>query len=273
MTVNADQPHRYTHSGENIKVGGDMADSWFIRAKPNSDAGLRLFCFPHAGGAASAYHPWAATLEGVDVFAIQLPGREGRLAEPPISDSTVLLTQLVNALAPKLDRPFVFFGHSMGAVLAYETARALRRRGLPVPVHIYVSGRRAPTLPALEEPLHALPDAAFIAELDRRFGGLPAEILDEPELLALFLPILRADLTMLERHQFANEAPLDVPMTALGGKGDARTPLGALEAWRPLTTGAFATRLFPGGHFYLHEHRTGFLRVLAGELGQRLVTV
>ncbi len=244
-----------------------MGGSWFVRAKPKPDAPLRLFCFPHAGGAASAYFAWGAALDGVDVAAVQLPGREGRLAESPETDMATLLDRLAGALAATLDgRPFAFFGHSMGAVLAYETARGLRRRGLPEPVHLHVSGRRAPTLPVTEPPLHPLPDDAFIAELNRRFGGLPAAILAEPDLLALFLPTLRADITLLERHSFHADPPLALPITAYGGQDDRQTPPESLDGWAALTTGPFAARLLPGGHFFLHENRDAFLRVFAAAL-------
>jgi surfactin synthase thioesterase subunit len=247
-----------------------MISPWFVRPKPKPNTGLRLFCFAHAGGAASAFHPWGVRLEGVEVWAIQLPGREGRLSEPLLTDFTVLQQRLADELTPHLDRPFAFFGHSMGAILAYEIARELRQRRLPTPERLYVSGRRAPTLPNLDPPLYPLPDREFIAELKRRFAGLPAVILAEPELLALFLPILRADLTMLERHHFKTDAVLDVPMTACGGQDDPQTSPAALAAWRELTTNEFAVRHFPGGHFYLHEQRDSFLPYLAGELNRRL---
>src|SRR3546814_15358177 len=108
--------------------GQGSGGGWFVRARPRPAAELRLCCFPHAGGAASSYFAWAGALEAVDVLAVQPPGREGRLAEPLIADMTTLLDRLVAAIEPQLDRPFVFFGHSLGALVAFETARALRRR-------------------------------------------------------------------------------------------------------------------------------------------------
>lgn len=244
--------------------GQGPRSGWLVRVRPRPEAALRLFCFPHAGGAASSYFHWPAALAGVDVAAVQPPGREGRLAEPPIADMPVLLDRLVAAIEPRLDRPFLFFGHSMGALVALEAARELRRRGLPAPARLYVSGRRSPTVPSDEAPLHALPDDELVAELNHRFGGLPAAILAEPELMALFLPVIRADLTVLERHAFRPEAPLDVPITALGGDDDRRAGIEGLEAWRALTSAGFAMRRFPGGHFYLHEQREAFLRAFAG---------
>jgi medium-chain acyl-[acyl-carrier-protein] hydrolase len=248
-----------------------MTSPWFVRPQPKRHGALRLFCFAHAGGSASAFHHWGARLAEVDVWAVQLPGREGRMAEPLLTDFETLQHRLLDALAPWLDRPFAFFGHSMGAIVAYEMARRLRHLGLPSPGWLYLSGRHAPTLPNPDPPLHPLSDAEFIAELKRRFQGLPAAILAEPDLLALFLPILRADLRMLERHVFSPGNVLHLPLIACGGQQDPQTSVAALEAWSNLTTSEdFGVRRFPGGHFYLHERREDFLTFLGDDLGQRM---
>lgn len=252
--------------------GQGPQSSWFTRVRPRPDAAIRLFCFPHAGGAASSYFHWPAALDGIDVLAVQPPGREGRLPEPPIADMPTLLERLVAAIEPHLDRPCMFFGHSMGSLVAFELARELRSRGLRTPERLYVSGRRSPTLPSREPPLHVLPDGELAAELNRRFGGLPAAILAEPELMALFLPVIRADLTVLERHEFRPDPVLDLPVTALGGEDDARAAEADLAAWRALTSSGFALRRFPGGHFYLHDRRDAFLRAFAAMLSADLAT-
>jgi len=254
-----------------MPMDGQAARSeWFARVRPRPEAGLRLFCFPHAGGAASSYFHWPVALDGVDVLAVQPPGREGRLAEPPVADMPTMLERLVAAVEPHLDRRFVFFGHSMGALVAFELARELRRRGLAIPERLYVSGRRAPTLPNPETPLHVLADDELVAELNRRFGGLPAAILAEPELMALFLPIIRADLTVLECHEFHGDPVLGLPITAFGGEDDVRASEDDLAAWRDLTAADFALRRFPGGHFYLHDRRDAFLRSFAAMLATDL---
>lgn len=250
--------------------GQGPRSEWFARIRPRPEAAVRLFCFPHAGGAASSYFHWPAALDGVDVMAVQPPGREGRLAEPPVADMATLLDRLVAAVEPYLDRRFLFFGHSMGALVAFELARALACRGLPQPERLYVSGRRSPTVPNAETPLHTLPDQDLVAELNRRFGGLPPAILAEPELMALFLPVIRADLAVLERHDFRADPPLGLPVTALGGEADARAGEADLAAWRELTTAGFALRRFPGGHFYLHDRREDFLRDFAAMLSTDL---
>ena len=241
-------------------------EAWFVRPGLQHRADLRLFCFSHAGGAASAYHTWGAKLDEVDVWAVQLPGREGRISEPLISDLRELRQSLAEAMAPRLDCPYAFFGHSMGAVVAYETARELQARGAPMPVELYVSGRPSPNRPLNTSPLHPLPDDEFIKELGRRFGGLPAAILAEPDLMAMFLPILRSDLTMLETHEFIAHPPLNVPISAYSGLEDHQISEDDLLGWRHLTTSSFRARRFPGGHFFLHEQRKNFLEFFTAEL-------
>jgi medium-chain acyl-[acyl-carrier-protein] hydrolase len=251
----------------------DPGEAWFVRPRPNPAARARLFCFPHAGGAASAYYAWGAALPELEVVAVQPPGREGRMRERPIVHGAELVSRLADALESQLDRPAFFFGHSMGALMAYEVARELRRRGAALPVHLYASGRRSPTVPDVEPQLHRLPDAGLVAELERRFGGMPAAIIEEPELLALFLPIIRADVTLLETHVFGAEAPLDVPMSALGGVDDHQTTPELLGAWQSLCARPIEVRNFRGGHFYLHQHRGEFLQFLRSDLSARLAAV
>lgn len=251
----------------------DPGEAWFVRPRPNASAHARLFCFPHAGGAASAYYAWGAALPSLDVVAIQPPGREGRMRERPIVDGRELVSRVADALQSRLDIPAFFFGHSMGALMAYEVARELRRRGAPLPRHLHVSGRRSPTVPDVEPQLHRLPDAALVAELDRRFGGMPAAITEEPELLALFLPVIRADVTLLETHDFRDEAPLDVPMSAIGGVDDHQTTPELLGAWQSLCARPIEVRNFRGGHFFLHQHRAEFLQYLRPDLERRIAAV
>ena len=171
-----------------------------------------------------------------------------------------MIDALAPALAPLLDRPFVVFGHSMGSMLAYAWTHHLAQRGGPLPAHLFVSGRRPPRMPDPKPPLHTLSDEGFVAEIMRRYGGIPPEVLREPELMSMLLPCLRADILALETYHPGPAAPLPCPVTALGGADDALAPLAHLEAWRDETRAAFHVRQLPGGHFYLDGARDDVLR-------------
>jgi surfactin synthase thioesterase subunit len=232
-----------------------------------------LFCFPHAGGGAAAYRLWPAGLSrDVDVCAIQLPGHETRIKEPPLTTISSLVEALVPALRPFLDVPFAFFGHSMGAVVALEVARGLVSVRAQAPSHLVVSSRRAPHLPDPEPPLRALADDAFVAELDRRYGGLPAEITSCRELMDLFLPTIRADVAALETHRPPPREPLACPISAFGGSDDRLIAREHLDAWRHETSGAFRVRVFRGDHFYLHARRDEVLADLSSVLAPLTAT-
>jgi medium-chain acyl-[acyl-carrier-protein] hydrolase len=234
---------------------------WWLAIRRVPRPRVRLVCLPWAGGAAAAFRPWAARLPpDVELWAAQLPGRGPRFGEPPVSRLGTLLDALEPALRPLADVPYALFGHSMGAIVAFELAA----RAVAPPAHLFVSAARAPGHPAGRDDLHPLPDD----ELERRLaalGGMPEEIRRERELMALMLPTIRADLAALETWTSPPRPPLPVPITALGGLDDA-VPRAALEAWRERTTSAFALHLFPGGHFYLLEQEAALLEHLAGTL-------
>jgi medium-chain acyl-[acyl-carrier-protein] hydrolase len=251
--------------------------TWVHAPVPRRQAQRRLFCFPYAGGGASIYRDWGAHLPpDIELCAVRLPGREGRFSEPMLHALEPLLAQLVDALLPAMDRPFALFGHSLGALVAFELARALRARGLPTPLHVFVSGRRAPHLPESrdlhEPPLSTLPDAELIAQL-RRLEGTPDEVLSAPELLALMLPMLRADFAISESYEHRPGAPLDCPITAFGGLEDKDTGRDSIAAWSVHTRGDFTMHVLPGGHFFLHTMHSSILHAVANSLaagrGQR----
>lgn len=237
-----------------------MSTPWISRFRPRPLASLRLFCFSYAGGGAAVYRPWALAMPAsVDLCAVVLPGRESRLREPPLRHMAELLAALAPALEPHLDRPFVFFGHSMGALVAYELARTLQHRGAPTPLRLLLSGRRAPHLPEPEPPIHHLEDESFMAEIQRRYNGIPAEVLQYRELLNLLLPSLRADMAVIETHRHedaAARAAFAGPISVFGGLDDVRASRHELEAWQDHTPQRITLRQFPGGHFYFNDSDT-----------------
>jgi surfactin synthase thioesterase subunit len=209
----------------------------------------------------------------VQVWAVQAPGREARIRETAFGSLAAIVDDLLPPLEALFDLPVVFFGHSMGSVVAYEVARRRAAGGGATPRHLCVSAHRPPSVPSLRPPMRHLDDAAFVAEAGRRYGGIPAVVLAEPDLLALLLPTLRADLTALETHAWAPGAPLDCPISAFGGLDDATTPTEHLEAWRPLTQAEFTMRRFPGGHFYFAERRAAVLAALLEVMRPHLAAV
>ena len=238
---------------------------WFVCPRPRASAKLRLVCFPYAGVGASIYARWQEHLpQDVEVWAVQLPGRESRLREAPIYSLHALARTIAAESAALLTEPFALFGHSMGAVLAYETACHLNATGKSA-AHLFVSARRPPHVPDPDSPLRQLGDAAFIDAIGARYEPIPKPILEDAEILALVLPALRSDIAALETHE-ASGVVLPCPVTAYGGTGDARTPAAHLDAWREMTTGAFRVRTFAGGHFYLAQQRTALLEDISASL-------
>ena len=227
---------------------------------------LKLFCFPHAGGGARTFYPWQAPLAPLaEVRPVELPGHGARLREEPFTLLSPLVESTYRELLPELRGPFAFFGHSMGALIAFELARLLRREQGLEPAHLLVSGSRAPQVPDLRPPTYALPDDEFIAEL-RRLEGTPREVLEQPELIALMVPLLRADFSVADRYEYSPGMPLSCPITALGGLQDRETPRESLEAWREQTSAEFTVNMLPGDHFFLLKDQPLVLQSIAQAL-------
>jgi medium-chain acyl-[acyl-carrier-protein] hydrolase len=230
---------------------------------------MRLFCFPHAGAGAGAFRAWSRTLPaGVDVLAIQAPGRETRLGEAPFREFPPLVTEVASALRAYADRPMAFFGHSLGALVAFEVTRELQRRGSNGPVRLLVSASRAPHQALRRSPISGLPDADFLHELGR-MGGTPHELLGEDELMALLLPALRADFRLSESYRTSTTARVACPISAFGGSEDSQATAEELAGWALHTTAGFQLRLYPGNHFFIFDGPPGFMDALAIDLGSQ----
>jgi medium-chain acyl-[acyl-carrier-protein] hydrolase len=244
------------------------ADPWFPAAAWSDQTHLRLFCFPSAGGGVSSFRGWSENLSAdVSVSPVRLPGRESRLSEPPFRRMEPLVEALGKAIEPYLAEPFAFFGHSMGAAIAFELSRHLRRRGGPLPAGLFVSGARAPQFRLDHVPPPEPPDDQFLDEL-RRLEGVPGEILASQELLQVILPALRADTEVYRNYVYVEEPPLACPIRAYGGDGDPNVKPEHLAAWGRQTTAGFSVRTFDGGHFFVDSARDEFLRALAGDLAE-----
>jgi medium-chain acyl-[acyl-carrier-protein] hydrolase len=242
---------------------------WAVRWRQAPAARMRLLCLPHAGGSSFAYRMWAQRLApGIEVISIRMPGTRSGSGGPGPARIQDLAAALVGDIAPLLDPPYAWFGHSMGALTAFELCRAARGRGLAGPVRLLVSGRPAPHIPPRHSPLHDAPDAELAARL-RDYGGAPAvppEVLDDPSALRSLIAVLRADLAVSETYRYHREPRLDCAITAFGGTDDPFATAGELSAWRSQTSAGFRVRMFPGGHFFLHAAPEEFLAAIKQDL-------
>jgi surfactin synthase thioesterase subunit len=253
-------------------IAQNACERWVFRPRPRRDALVRLFCFPYAGAGASVFNGWPAELPGyVDACMIQPPGRENRLSEAPIRRVAMLASEIATALGPFLDVPFAFFGHSFGALVAFETARRLRQNGSPFPLHLFASGFRAPHVAPRARPIHNLPASELLDEL-RAFKGTPTAVFEDRELTDLLLPAIRADFEAFERYCYMPERPLECPITAMGGNRDELVSRQELAGWRSHTDSAFSTRWFEGDHFYLHPNRASLIGAVRDELAYCLLS-
>lgn len=225
---------------------------------PIANDQIRIFCFPFAGGGASGYRAWQKFFpKCVGVYPVQLPGRENRISEEPFTNMVELVAEISRNLRPYLTKPFVFFGHSLGAKIAFEVVRTLRRQWQLEPSHFIVSGSRAPHIPE-PKPLHHLADADFVHEL-RRFSGTPEAILQNRELMELFIPILRADFMLDETYVHLTEEPIACPISVFGGTFDPEAAPRELEDWQQHTSNRFNLEMIEGDHFFLQSNQTVLL--------------
>ncbi|AEH09984.1 MULTISPECIES: thioesterase II family protein [Protofrankia] len=259
---------------------GTGADLWIRRFHPVADPARRLVCFPHAGGSAPFFFPLSQELSapagpgrrGVDVLAVQYPGRQDRLGEPAVTSIAGLAEGIATALRPWAGEPLTFFGHSMGAVVAFEVALRLRARGQDGPVRLIASGRRAPSRYRQRQDVHGRDDAGIVAEL-RQLAGTDPRLLGDEEILRMILPAIRADYTAVETYRSEPGAVLPCPVTVFTGDADPQVTLDEAQAWREHTIAGFDLRVFPGGHFYLAEDPGPVIAAIRAELAARAPAV
>jgi medium-chain acyl-[acyl-carrier-protein] hydrolase len=233
----------------------------------NPKASLRVYCFPYAGGSAHIFETWRKHLPAsVEVASVELRGRGRRSDEELVSRFDRHVEEIIADLLSHPEMETVLFGHSMGALIAFEVARAFRAAGRRLPRRLYVSGHRAPHLPDNDPTLHACSDAVLIDRL-RDWKGTPEEVLGNPKMLSLLLPILRADLAAAAGYRYRLDAPLECPVVAFGGRQDAEASPDELSAWSGHTTSTFDLHLFKGDHFFIQDPASGFMEHFRQDLG------
>ncbi|MBK0025786.1 thioesterase [Stenotrophomonas sp. S48] len=232
-----------------------VASPWIIH-RPNAARRLRLYCFAYAGGHAGVFAPWQALLEPhVEVCGIQLPGRGARMREPAAASFDTLITDIAGAIAEADDgRPFAFFGHSLGSLLAFEVARGVRRMGHRLPIHLFLSGSEPAAYRSPGPALHLMSDDALVREL-AAFNGTPTEVLANREMMVLLLPMLRADFALVHGYRYQSALPLDVPFSVLAGRRDDRGSGIDVSLWGEESTVGSEVRWFEGDHFFINSHQ------------------
>jgi pyochelin biosynthetic protein PchC len=242
--------------------------AWIRRFHPAPDAPTRLVCFPYAGGSASYFFPVSRSLApGIDVFAIQYPGRQDRRAEARIDDVRELADIVVEELEPWLDKPITLFGHSLGATLAFEVALRLERDGVE-PLGLFASGRRAPSRHRENERVHLSTDDGLIAKL-KQMSGTDASLLEDDEVVRMILPAFRSDYKAAETYRYQPGPKLLCPILTLTGDTDPEVTLDEARAWADHTEGEFSLQVFRGGHFYLNEHAPAVLAEISKHIADQ----
>ncbi|MDK1288560.1 thioesterase II family protein [Pseudoalteromonas umbrosa] len=234
----------------------------FLIPKPNPHATLRLFCFPYAGGAPNIFMPWLNKLpNNVELVLIQLPGRGARLMEAPHNKMSSIIDELMLHSSFITQKPNVFFGHSLGSRVAYELALTLQKNNLALPQKLIASGSRAPHLENHKTPIYHLPESEFITKL-RELNGTPKEVLDNAELMELFLPLLRADFEIADCYQ-TEKHPLPVPIDVFFGHEDIDVTPPMINAWQALSALPITQHAFNGDHFFINSHSEQVIKAVS----------
>lgn len=243
----------------------DRDNTWILPLRSKGEK-VRLICFPYAGGGPCIFQKWSAWLAAhVGLYSVNLPGRGTRLQEAPVSRLQPIVNALLNDLHRLRDMPFVFFGHSMGALLAFETARALRLHGIGGPCLLVASGCRPPRMAEQREKTHHLSDEAFLQKLSE-LGGTPNEVLQSSELMALLMPALRADFSVIDSYQYEPSFPLDYPITVVSGAQDDLAHGSMMADWRTQTSSVLSLHELQGGHFFIHTAEAELQRIITRDI-------
>jgi medium-chain acyl-[acyl-carrier-protein] hydrolase len=241
-------------------------NKWFVCSQTKPKADSRIFFFPYAGGGPSVFSKWSAELpDNLEAQIAHYPGRGSRHNEPPVKSLSILIEELSRAIQPLLDKPFTFFGHSLGGLIAFELARYLHNKVLPQPIILFISACGAPQIPDPHPPLHALPESEFLHSL-KELNGIPQEVLQNKEMLKLFLPTLRTDFEMVETYQYTPGAPLDFPISVFGGLDDERVSRERLEDWTVNTNSHFKSQYFSGDHFFINSEKGTVIESIIAEI-------
>ena len=241
-------------------------DRWFVFFKRRPSAEVRLFCCPYAGGGSAIFKSWSEALPiTIEVCAVELPGRGTRFDEPVLTRVEPLITELGAAIHPLLDKPFAFFGHSMGSLLGFELSRHLLSQHGLAAVQLFASGQPAPQLARYDSSTFDLPTGEFIEEL-RSLNGTPRSILEDEELMRLLMPVLRADFEVEETYKYLHKPPMSIPISVFSGLQDKGVSKAELEPWGEQTTSSFTITLFPGDHFFIHSSERAVLNECSAKL-------
>lgn len=242
------------------------ANRWFVCRSERPQAALRMFCLPYAGAGASVFNSWSNSFpDTIELQAVQLPGRESRYNEPMFTDIHEAVKVLADSIKLYMDRPYAFFGYSMGALVAFELMRELRRRGEPLPIQLFLAAMRAPQTSPICPSLADLPNDSFLEQM-RHYYDPPQDAWNLPELLKVILPTLRADMKMCEGYIHTLEPPLESPIHAFAGQDDRSASPAVVREWRQQTTEDFKMDVFDGTHFFINTALDDLQRVMIARL-------
>jgi medium-chain acyl-[acyl-carrier-protein] hydrolase len=224
---------------------------WFIVPKPNPNAEIKLFCFPYAGGSSYTFQSWPQHISrNIEVVIIQPPGRGSRMFEPLYFDMNSLVNDLIQVFPEQLNKPYILFGHSLGSRVAFEILSQLSKIGCRLPIHFIASGSGGPHLMPDKDSIYHLPDKDFIAEL-KILNGTPKSILENKELMDLFLPLLKADFEIADNYCYSANNIFHCPITIFGGESDIEVSLLELTSWGDFFTKKTNVKMVPGNHFFI----------------------